>query len=130
MLPFWPAVVTLLIVLLLFANGLMVGRARGRYGIKAPATSGHEAFERVFRVQMNTQESALMVLPTLWIAAWYGNPEFAAIAGLAWVLARVWYALAYSRDASKRGPAFSLSMLAFAALFVLAGIGLRQHFGS
>ncbi len=130
MLPFWPAVVTLLIVLLLFANGFMVGRARGRYGIKAPATSGHEAFERVFRVQMNTQESALMVLPTLWIAAWYGNPEFAAIAGLAWVLARVWYALAYSRDASKRGPAFSLSMLAFAALFVLAGIGLRQHFGS
>ena len=130
MLPFWPAVVTLLILLLLFANGFMVGRARGRYGIKAPATSGHEAFERVFRVQMNTQESALMVLPTLWIAAWYGNPEFAAIAGLAWVLARVWYALAYSRDASKRGPAFSLSMLAFAALFVLAGIGLRQHFGS
>ncbi len=129
MLPFWPAVVTLLIVLLLFANGLMVGRARGRYGIKAPATSGHEAFERVFRVQMNTQESALMVLPTLWIAAWYGNPDFAAIAGVAWVLARVWYALAYSRDASKRGPAFSLSMLAFAALFVLAGIGLRQHFG-
>ena len=129
MLPFWPAVVTLLIVLLLFANGLMVGRARGRYGIKAPATCGHEAFERVFRVQMNTQESALMVLPTLWIAAWYGNPDFAAIAGVAWVLARVWYALAYSRDASKRGPAFSLSMLAFAALFVLAGIGLRQHFG-
>ena len=129
MLPFWPSVVTLLIVLLLFANGLMVGRARGRYGIKAPATSGHEAFERVFRVQMNTQESALMVLPTLWIAAWYGNPDFAAIAGVAWVLARVWYALAYSRDASKRGPAFSLSMLAFAALFVLAGIGLRQHFG-
>ena len=129
MLPFWPAVVTLLIVLLLFANGLMVGRARGRYGIKAPATSGHEAFERVFRVQMNTQESALMVLPTLWIAAWYGNPDFAAIAGVAWVLARVWYALAYSRDASKRGPAFSLSMLAFATLFVLAGIGLRQHFG-
>lgn len=129
MLPFWPAVVTLLIVLLLFANGLMVGRARGRYGIKAPATSGHEAFERVFRVQMNTQESALMVLPTLWIAAWYGYPDFAAIAGVAWVLARVWYALAYSRDASKRGPAFSLSMLAFAALFVLAGIGLRQHFG-
>ena len=129
MLPFWPAVVTLLIVLQLFANGLMVGRARGRYGIKAPATSGHEAFERVFRVQMNTQESALMVLPTLWVAAWYGNPDFAAIAGVAWVLARVWYALAYSRDASKRGPAFSLSMLAFAALFVLAGIGLRQHFG-
>lgn len=129
MLPFWPSVVTLLTVLLLFANGLMVGRARERYGIKAPATSGHEAFERVFRVQMNTQESALMVLPTLWIAAWYGNPDFAAIAGVAWVLARVWYALAYSRDASKRGPAFSLSMLAFAALFVLAGIGLRQHFG-
>lgn len=129
MLPFWPAVVTLLIVLLLLGNALVVGRARGRYGIRAPATSGHEAFERVFRVQMNTQESALMVLPTLWIASWYGNPGYAAIAGVAWVAARVWYALAYSRDAGKRGPAFGLSMLAFAVLFVLAGIGLRQHFG-
>ncbi len=129
MLPFWPAVVTLLIVLLLFVNGFLVGRARGRYGIKAPATSGHEAFERVFRVQMNTQESALMVLPTLWIASWYGNPDQAALAGVVWVAARIWYALAYSRDAGKRGPAFGLSMLAFAALFVLAGIGLRRHFG-
>ena len=46
-----PALVTLLTVLLLAANVYVVGRARGRYGIKAPAVSGHPAFERAYRVQ-------------------------------------------------------------------------------
>jgi len=129
MLPFWPAVITLLIVLLLFATAWSVGGARGRYGIKAPATSGHPAFERIFRVQMNTQEAALMALPALWIAAWYGNPDYAAIAGGVWITARVWYAVAYSRDADKRGPAFSLGALALVALIVIAASGLLHSAG-
>ena len=45
-----------------------VGRARGRYGIRAPATSGNEQFERVYRVQMNTLENAIVFLPALWLA--------------------------------------------------------------
>ena len=129
MLPFWPAVVTLLIVLLLFATAWGGGSARGRYGIKAPATSGHPAFERMFRVQMNTQEAALMTLPALWIAAWYGNPDYAAIAGAVWITARVWYAVAYSRDADKRGPAFTLGALALVALIVIAASGLLRAAG-
>jgi ATP-binding cassette subfamily B protein len=35
--------------------------------------------------------------------------------GGGWLLARVWYALAYARDPKTRGPAFALSMLCFAA---------------
>ena len=61
----YTALVTLLICLLLFGTAANVGRARGLYGIKAPAVTGHEMFERAYRIQMNTLENAVLVLPTL-----------------------------------------------------------------
>ena len=33
---------------------ILVGKARGEHGVEAPATTGHEIFERHYRVQMNT----------------------------------------------------------------------------
>ena len=38
-----------------------VGRARTRYNVPAPATTGHEVFERYFRVQMNTLDRKSVV---------------------------------------------------------------------
>ena len=49
--------VVLLAVLLMIGLTLNVGRARAIYQIRAPATSGHDLFERAFRVQQNTLES-------------------------------------------------------------------------
>lgn len=121
-----PALVTLLTVLLLFATVWVVGHARGKYDIKAPAVSGHPAFERAYRVQMNTLEQAVMFLPTLWLAANYGFSGWAGIAGLAWLVGRVWYALAYLGDAGKRGPGFALGALAWAAVLVMAAIGVGR----
>jgi uncharacterized MAPEG superfamily protein len=120
-----PALVTLLTVLLLFGTMWVVGHARGKYGIKAPATSGHPAFERAHRVQMNTLEQTIMFLPTLWLAANYGfGGLWAGIAGLIWLVGRVWYAAAYLKDPSKRGPGFGVSMLGWIALLVMACIGV------
>lgn len=116
--------VTVLTVLLLMTTMGLVGRARGRYGVKAPATQGPEGFERAFRVQMNTQESALMFLPALWAAASFGQPWLSALFGAAWLLARVWYLVAYLDPAGNRGPAFALSALAILALVVQALWGL------
>lgn len=121
-----PALVTLLTILLLLGTGVTVGVARGRYGIKAPATSGHPAFERAFRVQMNTLEAAMMLLPALWLAAHYGLGSWAGIAGLAWLVGRVWYALAYLKDASKREGGFVLGMLAFVTVLGLAAFGVGR----
>jgi uncharacterized MAPEG superfamily protein len=90
-----PALVTLLTVLLQFATMWAVGRARGKYGIHAPAISGHPAFERAYRVQMNTLESTVMFLPALWLAAHYGYVLWGGVAGLVWIVGRVWYAWAY-----------------------------------
>lgn len=119
-----PAVVTLLTVALLFANMFAVGRARGKYGIHAPATTGHPGFERAYRVQMNTLENTVMFLPCLWLAAHFGYAAWAGIAGLVWVIGRAWYTAAYLGDAGKRGPGFMVSMIAWAVVFILAIIGV------
>jgi uncharacterized membrane protein YecN with MAPEG domain len=121
-----PAVVTLLTLLLMFATVWMVGRARERYGIKAPSISGDPAFERAWRVQMNTLENAVMFIPALWLASQYVDPLWAGIAGLVWLAGRVWYALAYLRDPTRRGPGYIVSMIAWAALVLIAagGIGM------
>lgn len=121
-----PAVVTLLTLLLMFFTVWAVGRARSRYGIKAPAISGDPAFERAWRVQMNTLENAVMFIPALWLAAQYVDPLWAGIAGLVWLAGRLWYAISYLRDASRRGPGYLVSMIAWAALMLMAagGIGM------
>ena len=119
-----PAMVTLLTVLLLFGTMWAVGRARSKYNIKAPAISGDPAFERAYRVQMNTLESTVMFLPTMWLAASYGFSGWAGVAGLAWIVGRVWYALAYLQDAGKRGPGFAIGMIGWVAALVMAGIGV------
>lgn len=121
-----PALVTLLTVLLMFGTMWAVGHARGKYGVKAPATTGDPAFERAYRVQMNTLEATVMFLPTLWLAAHYGFTGWAGIAGLVWLAGRVWYALAYLRDAGKRGPGYLVSMLGWAAALVMACIGVAR----
>lgn len=120
------ALVTLLTVLLQFGTMYAVGKARGKYGIEAPAIAGHPAFERAYRVQMNTLESTVMFLPLLWLAAHYGYVLWAGIAGLAWIVGRVWYALAYLRDASKRGPGYMIGLAGWAALLVMALLGLGR----
>jgi hypothetical protein len=49
-----PSLITVFTLLLLFGVALNVGRARGKYKIDAPATTGHPKFELAYRVQMNT----------------------------------------------------------------------------
>lgn len=121
---YFPAIITLLTLFLLLATGVLVAIARGKFGIKAPATTGNDDFERVFRVQMNTQEAALIFLPALWLFSIYVNPLWAGIAGLVWLVGRVYYVMSYTRSAAARGPGFIISVTAFAVLAVGASIGI------
>ena len=123
-----PVLVVLLNVLLLMGVAIVTGRARARHGIKAPATSGHPVFERAYRIQMNTLEYSVVFLPTLWLAATWGNPVWAGILGLVWLAGRVWYAFAYLRDPASRGKPFGLSMVALLLLVVLAIWGVVRLF--
>jgi glutathione S-transferase len=117
---------TLFIVLLLFGVAAAVGVARKRHDIRAPAVTGHPDFERAYRVQMNTLEWAVMVLPCLWIAAAFVGDGVAAVCGTVWICARVWYAVAYRRDPGSRGAGFLLAALAFGTLGLIAGFGVLR----
>jgi hypothetical protein len=46
----YTSAVTLLALLLYMAVSLAVGQARAKYRVKAPAVTGHEHFERAYRV--------------------------------------------------------------------------------
>ncbi len=124
------SLVTLMTVLLMFATALNVGRARGLYRIKAPAVTGHEMFERAFRIQMNTLESAALFLPALWLYAGFIGDRGAGVMGVIWLVARLWYAVAYQRNPAKRSGGFGLSFLAFAGLWLGAMWGVARLMAS
>ncbi len=85
MVPPIPALVSLLALLVLQATALVVGRARAVHGVKAPATTGPEPFERALRVQQNTLEQLVFFLPVFWLAVLLDNPIVASAVGLIWV---------------------------------------------
>jgi glutathione S-transferase len=124
----WPALITIATVVLHFILAWNVGKARGKYKIDAPAMSGHPDLERVIRVQGNTLEGTMMFLPALWLFAAFVSGLWSAVLGAVWVIARVWYAIAYAQDAGKRGPAFGLSTFVFVVLTLGATWGVVKSF--
>jgi glutathione S-transferase len=118
------SLVTLLLVIQYLIFMLMVGAARGRSGIKAPAVTGDEQFERAYRVQMNTLEQLVMTLPALWLSALYFEPFVAALLGLTVFLGRVLYRMGYMKDPEKRGPGFGIGLLGTVGLIGTALWGM------
>jgi len=116
------ALVTCLAILFYFFTSLQVGKARAKFGIKAPATTGNPGFERVFRVQMNTLEWLPFFLPALWLFAIYISDPIAAVLGLVWITGRILYMTGYSQAAEKRGRGFGIQAAA-AILLWLGALG-------
>ena len=111
-----PSLITVLTIVLLFGVAFNVGKARAKYKINVPATTGHPKFELAYRVQMNTVESAVAFIPALWLFSYYVSTTWGSVLGCVWLIGRVWYAVAYSEDAKKRSGGFGLSLLAFVIL--------------
>jgi uncharacterized MAPEG superfamily protein len=110
--------------------GFLVGRARGKYGVPGPATSGHELFERAYRVQMNTLELLVVFLPALYLANKYWTPTNAALAGAVYLIGRFIFWRAYMTNPASRGLGFMLSLLPCAFMLVGALVGvLRSPIG-
>lgn len=111
-----PSLITVLTIILLFCLTLNVGKARAKYKVNAPATTGHPNFELAYRVQINTVENAVAFIPALWLFSYYVSTTWGSVLGGVWLIGRVWYAIAYNEDAKKRGGGFGLSFLAFVIL--------------
>ncbi|MBI5922391.1 MAG: MAPEG family protein [Betaproteobacteria bacterium] len=122
----WLDLVMTLCLIQLVAFSVLVGRARIRYGIKAPATSGNETFERLFRVQMNTLELLVVLIPAMWLAAKYWAPHWIAVVGVVYMIGRMLYLRAYLRDPATRSAGFAMSILPILGLLlsILAGIAM------
>jgi glutathione S-transferase len=104
-------IVAALAVLQFFFFGILVGRARGKYKIAAPAISGNEMFERSFRVQMNTLEQLAGFLPALFMAGYYWPSPYIAAIGAVYLVGRFIYWQAYNADPTKRGLGFLLTVI-------------------
>jgi glutathione S-transferase len=123
-----PLVVLLNVLLMVWAM-VMVGRARSKTGIKAPAMTGHPDFERAVRVQANLIEQSMMFLPALWLCSGFYDARFAGVLGLVWIFGRVLFSVGYYQAASKRGLGFMVAVSANALLLGLGGVGyLRTIF--
>jgi glutathione S-transferase len=117
------AIVSVLALLQYIAFGTAVARARGRYGVQAPAVTGHDIFERYFRVQQNTLELLILLLPSLWLFAWYVDAAWAALLGAVYLVGRILYFMGYVRDPARRELGFALSLGPTLVLLVGALIG-------
>ncbi len=124
MIPTFPALVSALALLLYVGVFVTAGRARRRYGIRAPAVTGAPEFERAFRVQQNTIEQLVWFLPSLWLFALYASPSWGGIIGLIWIAGRAYYAISYTRDPDTRGPGFLIGFASAGVLLVGALIGI------
>jgi len=120
----WVNLVTLCALIEYFVFSALVGKARVRYGVKAPATTGHEVFDRYFRVQQNTLELLILFVPALWIAAQYWNPAWMAAIGAVYVIGRVLYFRGYVSAPAARHNGFLLSIVPVALLLVAAAAGM------
>ena len=111
-------IVTVLALAQYMFFGVQVGGARVKSGVKAPATSGDQHFERVNRVHQNTLEQLIVLIPALWMYAHYVNPLWGAGIAVVYLIGRFIYRAEYTKDPATRQLGFTLSFLPGAVMSV------------
>ena len=113
---------TVIITILALAQftlfSIQVGSMRGKHSIKAPATTGHPEFERMFRVQQNTMEQLVVFIPALWIYGYLVNWFWGAAIGLVFIIGRFIYRASYVKDPDSLGLGFTLTFLPTVVMLV------------
>ena len=115
-------IVAMLAIVQYIFFAIKVGQARGKYGVKAPATSGDDMFDRIYRVQANTLEQLVCFLPALFVAAVYWPPLYIAAIGVVYLVGRTVYWLSYVKDPGTRGSGFLITVVSI-VLLVIASVG-------
>jgi len=119
-------VMTLALIEYMVLGGL-VGYARGKHGVKAPAVTGPDEFNRAFRVHQNTLEGLVVFLPALWLCGNYWNPLVAAAIGVVGIVGRAIYARAYVREPESRGLGASICGIVNIVLLMGGLVGLIRR---
>jgi len=119
----YATIIAMLALIEYFYFGIQVGGARARTGVKAPAVSGNEEFERFFRAHQNTLEQLVIFIPALYASAYYVHPLFAVAGGVAFLVGRMLYFRTYTADAEKRGPGMIITVAGTMVLTLGALVG-------
>ena len=122
--PALPGLITVFSLLLYLFVTINVGRARAKYKISPPATTGDVNFERVLRVQQNTLEQLIFFLPMLWLFSFYVSPWWGTGIGAVWIIGRIAYAWGYYQSPEKRSVGFAMSSLSSMVLCIGTLIGI------
>lgn len=119
-----PSLITVLSLFFYLILTINVGKARMKYKIMPPATTGDENFERVLRVQQNTVEQLVFFLPLLWLFSFYVSSLWGGALGAIWLVGRVFFALGYYEAPEKRTTGFAISTLSSMVLLVGSLVGM------
>lgn len=103
---------------------LRVGAGRQKFGVAAPKTMGNESWERLYRVQQNTMEQLVVLIPAAIAFSAYVSDRWVLLPGLVYLAGRQLYSWEYVRDPKSRVPGISLTLFANAVLVIGALVGL------
>jgi glutathione S-transferase len=116
--------VLVLAVIEVMILGFLVARAREQYGVRAPATSGHPAWERLNRTHQNSLEQLVLFIPLFLAYCFNTGLHTGIVLGLVYLVARIVYAVGYVRDSERRAAGAFLTFAVQVWLAVGAVIGL------
>lgn len=121
------AIVTGLVLLQLFWFSLLVGKARGEHDCPAPAMTGPDEFNRAYRVHMNTTEQLVILIPSMWMFAYFVRADVAAGLGIVFLIGRFLYRSAYLADPKSRTIGFMVGWVAMMVMLVgsIIGAGMK-----
>ncbi len=120
------ALVIVAALLQYFYFGILVGNARGKFNVAAPAITGHPVFERYYRVHQNTLEILVIFIPAIVLFGYWVRPDLGAGIGAVYLVGRLVYLRAYVSDPGTRSLGFGLSILP--TLILLLGGGIAAVF--
>ena len=106
---------------------IRVGANRGKYHVDAPACEGDEAWARLFRVQQNTLEQLIVMIPATYAFAYYVSGLWVLLPCGIFIIGRFMYSAEYIKDPKTRVPGMSLTLATNAVLVVGSLVGLLMY---
>ena len=99
------------------------GLSRGKDNVDAPACSGNDHFDRVFRIQQNTMEQLIVFIPGMLAFTYLTSAQWVLIPGIGFIIGRALYSRAYLNDPNTRAPGMVITKLCNITLVIGALIG-------
>jgi glutathione S-transferase len=105
---------------------MIVGATREKYGVPAPATTGHDDWERLYRIQVNTAEQLVLFIPSIYAFAYYVSELWAVGIGCVFLIGRITYFYGYRQSAEKRMPGAIMTTFPNYIMIIGSIIGLAM----